>query len=145
MWIPEARWRDDDGEFGRALAWIERRRSFFDARRPIVLARAPGRLDLMGGIADYSYSTCGLGSDGTDRLVDLVRAAGPAAGLYGAKITGGGSGGTVAVLAASGMRASVDDIAARYRRESGREPQLFAGSSPGSRSHGVRRLLPASN
>src|SRR5712691_3998403 len=44
-----------------------------------------------------SYSLCGLGSDGTDALVALVR---ESAGdhLYGAKITGGGSGGTVAVL-----------------------------------------------
>lgn len=47
-----------------------------------------------------SYGRCGLGSEGTDRLVALVRAeaaAARAAGaeppLYGAKITGGGSGG----------------------------------------------------
>ncbi|MBC7932492.1 MAG: GHMP kinase, partial [Rubrivivax sp.] len=45
-----------------------------------------------------SYSACGLGSAGTDNLVELVRAAGVSLGLYGAKITGGGSGGTVAVL-----------------------------------------------
>ena len=44
-----------------------------------------------------SYSACGLGSDGTDRLVTLAREAGAARGIYGAKITGGGSGGTVAV------------------------------------------------
>ena len=47
-----------------------------------------------------SYSRCGLGSEGTDRLVALVRAeqaaalaAGKQPALYGAKITGGGSGG----------------------------------------------------
>ena len=47
-----------------------------------------------------SYGECGLGSDGTDRLVALVRlhmmaarAAGQEPLLYGAKITGGGSGG----------------------------------------------------
>ena len=27
---------------------------FFDRDRPVTLARAPGRLDVMGGIADYS-------------------------------------------------------------------------------------------
>ena len=32
----------------------EIRWSFFDRQRPITLARAPGRLDVMGGIADYS-------------------------------------------------------------------------------------------
>ena len=47
-----------------------------------------------------SYSRCGLGSEGTDRLVALVRAEQAAAlatgkqpVLFGAKITGGGSGG----------------------------------------------------
>src|SRR5260370_28490497 len=37
-----------------------------------------------------SYSACGLGSEGTDLLVKLVRKAGPAHGLYGPRITGGG-------------------------------------------------------
>ena len=47
-----------------------------------------------------SYGRCGLGSDGTNRIVALVRdeaaaatVRGEAAPLYGAKITGGGSGG----------------------------------------------------
>jgi galactokinase len=87
-----------------------------------------------------SYSACGLGADGTDRLVELCRAAGPAAGIHGAKITGGGSGGTVAVLAAAGGRAAVDAIARRYRQESGREATVFAGSSSGARAFGVREL-----
>ena len=84
-----------------------------------------------------SYSACGLGSDGTDRLVALVREAGPGLGLYGAKITGGGSGGTVAVLAERGMRGNVDLIADRYGRESGRGSAVYAGSSDGSRAFGV--------
>ena len=46
-----------------------------------------------------SYSACGLGSTGTDKLVALVREMGTQSGLYGAKITGGGSGGAVAILA----------------------------------------------
>src|SRR5688572_20154482 len=59
-----------------------------------------------------SYVACGLGSPGTDRLVALVQAEGPVAGLYGARITGGGSGGTVAVIGrkdASGAIARVAD------------------------------------
>src|SRR5579859_5517289 len=56
-----------------------------------------------------SYSACGLGSEGTDRLVELVMAAGPEAGLYGARITGGGSGGMVAVL---GHRDAADAVVA---------------------------------
>jgi galactokinase len=87
-----------------------------------------------------SYSACGLGSDGTDRLVAMVREAGPALGLYGAKITGGGSGGTVAVLAARGRQQTVTLIADRYGRESGRGSAVYAGSSDGAKAFGVRTL-----
>jgi len=87
-----------------------------------------------------SYSACGLGSDGTDRLVALCRAAGPAAGIHGAKITGGGSGGAVAVLASAGGRPAVDAIARQYQQETGREAVVFAGSSSGARTFGVLRL-----
>jgi galactokinase len=87
-----------------------------------------------------SYSACGLGSDGTDRLVALVREAGPRNGLYGAKITGGGSGGTVAVLAARGKQPAVEQIAARYGRESGHQSAVYVGSSDGSRAFGVTTL-----
>ena len=69
--------------------------------------------------------------------------AGPAAGLFGAKITGGGSGGTVAVLAAAGERAVVDEIARRYQQETGRDATVFAGSSSGARAFGVHRLDPS--
>ena len=90
-----------------------------------------------------SYGACGLGSDGTDRLVDLVRAAGPGAGLHGAKITGGGSGGTVAVLGTTGALAAVQRITARYEAETGRVATVFAGSSDGARLSGVKKV-PAS-
>jgi L-arabinokinase len=76
-----------------------------------------------------SYSACGLGSRGTDRLVELARAAGPTRGIFGAKITGGGSGGTVALLARRDAESSVRAIAKRYGEESGFEPYLFIGSS----------------
>jgi L-arabinokinase len=84
-----------------------------------------------------SYSACGLGSDGTDLLVELVKRSGE--GLYGAKITGGGSGGTVAVLARRGAGAAVRAIAERYEKETGRETFLFSGSSPGASRFGFRK------
>ncbi|MFL6216285.1 MAG: GHMP kinase, partial [Blastocatellia bacterium] len=87
-----------------------------------------------------SYSACGLGSAGTDRLVEMVREAGPARGLYGAKITGGGSGGTVAVLGRKDAQAAVTEIAERYAHETGHAPQLFSGSSPGAAAFGHLRL-----
>jgi galactokinase len=90
-----------------------------------------------------SYGACGLGSDGTDRLVELVREAGSAAGLYGAKITGGGSGGSVAVLARAGSRPRLERLLAQYQKETGREATMVGGSSEGALGYGVRRLLPA--
>ncbi|NOT46545.1 MAG: GHMP kinase, partial [Acidobacteria bacterium] len=82
--------------------------------------------------AHDSYSNCGLGSDGTDMIVDMVRTAGADNGLYGAKITGGGSGGTVAVLGKKGAHPAVDKIAREYQKGSGRAPFVFNGSSPGA-------------
>jgi L-arabinokinase len=79
-----------------------------------------------------SYSACGLESDGTDLLVQLVQHAGPRAGLYGAKITGGGSGGTVAVLGRADAEPAVKEIAAEYARQTGHVPKLFTGSSDGA-------------
>ena len=46
-----------------------------------------------------SYSDCGLGNDNTDEIVEMAKKMGPDHGIYGAKITGGGSGGTICVLA----------------------------------------------
>lgn len=85
--------------------------------------------------AHTSYSRCGLGSEATDALVEAVRQAGPERGLFGAKITGGGSGGTVAVLAVEEMGiAAATEIAAKHARVFGITPYLFRGSSPGAMS-----------
>jgi galactokinase len=78
-----------------------------------------------------SYSACGLGSDGTDRLVQMVGRAGPAQGLFGAKITGGGSGGTVAILGTEAAESAVRLIAREYEAETGREAVVFARSGMG--------------
>jgi L-arabinokinase len=87
-----------------------------------------------------SYSRCGLGSPATDRIVELVREAGPARGLYGARITGGGGGGTVAILAGREAGDAVASVAARYGAEAGRRPLVFSGSSPGAGAFGGLRL-----
>jgi galactokinase len=89
-----------------------------------------------------SYSACGLDSEGTDQLVELVRAAGVNKGLFGAKITGGGSGGTVAVLGRHDAGAAVMEVANSYAKKTGHQPYIFSGSSPGSAAFGhlvVRR------
>lgn len=88
-----------------------------------------------------SYSACGLGSAGTDRLVAMVRAVGPEMGLYGAKITGGGSGGVVAVLARRGAEQAVRQIVGSYEQELGSSVILLSGSSCGVTSWGVMKLM----
>jgi L-arabinokinase len=87
-----------------------------------------------------SYSACGLGSDGTDLLVQLARDAGERDGIFGAKITGGGSGGTVAVLARRDASARVTQIARDYEARTGRAAYLFEGSSPGAAAVGAIRI-----
>ena len=89
-----------------------------------------------------SYTDCGLGSDGTDLLVELVREVGLASDLSGARITGGGSGGTVAVLGNVGAGAAVTEVARRYAERTGRDPWIVQGSSSGAQSVGVLRLDP---
>jgi L-arabinokinase len=87
-----------------------------------------------------SYSACGLGSAGTDLLVKLVRDLGTPHGLYGAKITGGGIGGTVAVLGTRNAEAEVRRVAASYEEAMSYRPHVFAGSSPGSAAFGHLRI-----
>ena len=87
-----------------------------------------------------SYSACGLGSPGTNELVALVRESGVEAGLYGARITGGGSGGTVAVLGHRDAGPSINAIIERYTETTGYQSMVISGSSPGAGVFGNLRL-----
>ena len=87
-----------------------------------------------------SYGACGLGSPGTDRLVDLVRNEGASSGLYGARITGGGSGGTVAVIGRKDASAAIARVAGAYERTTGHRPHVFSGSSAGAAAFGVQSI-----
>jgi L-arabinokinase len=104
--------------------------------------RAALGLGRLMGESHRSYGACGLGNDGTDRLVALVTQAGPECGLYGAKITGGGSGGTVAVLGTSQAEPAVRELAARYQAETGRKTRVFTESGPGAAETGVLLIEP---
>jgi len=85
-----------------------------------------------------SYSACGLASRGTDRIANLVREAGRAKGLYGARITGGGSGGTVAVLGRADAHDAIAEVVEKYEASTGYCPYVFSGSSPGAAQFGSR-------
>ena len=121
----------------------ERVREWADSLRAVTPAAASLNAARLGALmyeSHASYSACGLGSDGTDRVVSLAREAGPARGIHGAKITGGGSGGTVAILADASAGDTVRAIARQYAGETGRDAYVFEGTSPGAARIGALRL-----
>ena len=67
----------------------------------------------------------------------MVLAEGPARGLFGAKITGGGSGGTVAILGTDAARGVVHHIGRAYEHETGRAAFVFDDSGPGAEELGA--------
>ncbi|MEZ4866291.1 MAG: galactokinase family protein [Caldilineaceae bacterium] len=111
-------------------------RTFANLLQGDILANAPQLGELMYQ-SHASYSACGLGSDGTDTLVKLARQTGAQQGIYGAKITGGGSGGTVAILGRHDAEAAVERIAAEYATATGHQPIIFRGSSLGAAAFGA--------
>jgi galactokinase len=96
--------------------------------------------ELMYGAHASYRDNCHLSVDEVDFLVEAVRKIGVKKGLYGAKITGGGTGGTVAVFGKlDALREHVPAIALEYSRRIGRMPDLFEGTSPGALEFGARR------
>ena len=91
----------------------------------------------------WSYGQrCGLGCIETDRLVSALRVAGVDRGIYGAKISGRGAGGTVVVLHADtdGTREAIKTVLEQYTRQTGLEPDVLTGTSPGASFWGVHDL-----
>jgi galactokinase len=114
-------------------------RTFANLLQGDILANAPQLGELMYQ-SHASYSACGLGAGGTDELVRLARQAGPAQGIYGAKITGGGSGGTVAVLGRADAGPAIEAMVAHYAQSTNYQPVIFRGSSAGAAAFGTVRL-----
>ena len=96
--------------------------------------------------AHESYRThARLSIPEADFLVDQVRAR-VGRGLYGAKITGGGAGGTVALFGqAEALRQAIPELTSAHARETGRRMEVFDGTSPGALEHGVLRYRRAGN
>ena len=90
----------------------------------------------------WSYARkCGMSCKEVDFLVGRARELGPEAGVYGAKITGGGSGGTVAVMGeADRLPAAVDRIVDGYEQAFGIRADVFTGSSSGAFAYGGARI-----
>jgi len=91
----------------------------------------------------WSYGQrCGLGSIETDHLVNLIRRHGADADVFGAKITGRGCGGVVAVLLKSTDQAlsAIESAMADYTTRTGHTPRLLRGSTPGALVSGAQRV-----
>jgi L-arabinokinase len=94
---------------------------------------------MFGAHASYR-DNCGLSTEEVDFLVESVRKRGTKSGLYGAKITGGGTGGTVAVFGKlEALKREIPKIAVEYSRRLGVMPDIFEGTSPGAVEFGARR------
>lgn len=78
----------------------------------------------------------GLGSPEVDGLVDIAQKIGEPGGIYGAKITGGGGGGTVALLCYGLMTKTLTQLLAAYKLAWGLEADIFRGSTDGAAEFG---------
>ena len=115
----------------------ERVLKFMEALRAGDLVKAG---ECMFGAHDSYRDNCHLSTEEVDFLVDAVRQRGPKSGLFGAKITGGGTGGTVAVFGkVDALKKHIPEIATEYSRRVGMMPDIFEGTSPGAVEFGARR------
>jgi len=98
--------------------------------------------ECMYGAHESYRDNCRLSTDEVDFLVESVRKRGPKTGLYGAKITGGGTGGTVAVFGKlAALKEHIPQIAEEYSRRIGVMPDIFEGTSPGAIEFGASRYV----
>ena len=113
---------------------------FSELSRGASLSRSRRSYILMGEQmyqSHFAYTECGLGSKATDLLVNLCKAEGAEKGIYGAKITGGGAVGTVAILAEKSAKPIVEKIFETYKNSGFGDPYLFEGSSDGADEFGI--------
>ena len=96
--------------------------------------------ELMYGAHESYRDNCKLSVPEVNFLVEAVRKRGPENGLFGAKITGGGTGGTVAVFGKiAALKEHIPQIAIEYSRRVGAVPDIFEGTSPGAIELGAKR------
>jgi L-arabinokinase len=102
--------------------------------------------ETMYGAHESYRDNCWLSVPEVNFLVEAVRKRGPENGLYGAKITGGGTGGTVAVFGkTTALKEHIPQIAVEYSRRIGAMPDIFEGSSSGAIEFGARRYIFGAN
>jgi len=91
----------------------------------------------------WSYGQrCALSTIEADVLVRLLVERGFRQGIFGARISGAGAGGTVSVMAARGKRAdeAIASAMSEYARHTGVEPQLYEVGGCSAQRFGVRQI-----
>jgi L-arabinokinase len=120
----------------RVMKFIDHLTAAADKNEPDLVAAGEC---MVASHASYR-DNCLLSVPEVDFIVDAVCGRGPQKGLYGAKITGGGSGGTVAVFGQKdALENEIPVIVREYKRLTGLEAELFEGTSPGAIEFGVYR------
>jgi len=120
----------------RVLKFIDHLKAAADENENALVAAG----ECMFASHDSYRDNCLLSVPEADFIVDAVRARGPQKGLYGAKITGGGSGGTIAVFGnKDALAREVPAIAREYKRLTGLDADIFEGTSPGAIEFGCFR------
>jgi L-arabinokinase len=123
-------------ENGRVLRFMDHLREAPAKGEAVLIAAG----DLMYGSHESYRANCNLSVGEVEFLVEAVRKRGASKGLYGAKITGGGTGGTVAVFGKlDALNKEIPSIAQEYSRRIGVMPDIFEGTSPGAMEFGARR------
>ena len=96
--------------------------------------------EMMYAAHDSYRDNCQLSVPEVNFLVEAVQKRGAKNGLYGAKITGGGTGGTVAVFGKiAALKEHIPQIAVEFSRRVGEMPDIFEGTSPGAIEFGAKR------
>ena len=85
---------------------------------------------------DSYRDLAGLGAPEIDGIVNIAKKLGEQGGIYGAKITGGGGGGTVAILGYGDISTSLTQILSAYKLAWGIETETFSGTSDGASKFG---------
>ena len=86
-------------------------------------------------LSHESYSAVGLGNKFTNEIVQMVGEMGAGHGVFGARITGGGNGGTVCVLSYGKQgKETVKEIHHQFESRMKHKLFLFSGSSQGALS-----------
>jgi len=91
----------------------------------------------------WSYGQrCGLGAIEADSLGNFLREEGVEQGIYGAKITGYGCGGLLAILHrdSEGAFQAIERALDVYRARTGRNARLIRGSAPGALVRGAQPM-----